>query len=189
MYDIDGDGASDIVFGLEDEFVVFGSTIFALDLPEPGVPSGFAFGDYDGDGLVDIAVAVTSLGGSTGYVALASSAAGDMLKIADVPYAFDIVTGDFNGDGLADLAAPDGDNGRVAVLLQAAPGRLRAGELHHVDHELARVPGGRRLQRRFTCSTCCFPAQTDRPDRRRPPARSTCCWAMATAPSRLRSKC
>ncbi len=118
MVDVDGDGSSDLVFGFSDTVIVYGSAVAILPLDEPGTPTGFAVGDFDGDGLNDVAFAVSGAG--TGYIAYASG--GDIIPLADLGSTFDIVAGDFNGDGLLDLAATDNDDGRIAIALQDPAG-------------------------------------------------------------------
>lgn len=118
--DLDADGLSEIVLGLNGGIVVLGGTIvggFEID----GAPSAFAFGDLDGDGVLDIGFSSYDSDGF-GYVGYISSIDGSTVAIDDVPFATDLVAADFNGDGLIDLAAADADNGRVAIILQTAPG-------------------------------------------------------------------
>jgi hypothetical protein len=128
--DIDGDMLDDLVFGFDpgggDPGVIltlsggFGGAALPALLPE-----AFAFGDFDGDGAVDIAFAAYDVSGA-GYVGYVSSDTGDVVLVENIPYALDLVAADFNGDGLMDLAVADSDNGRVAILLQTAPGVFAA---------------------------------------------------------------
>ena len=123
--DLDGDGLSDIVFGLDGGIVAFGGTLAGSFAIPAGAPSAFAFGDLDGDGAIDIGFSSYDSDGF-GYVGYVSSIDGSTVTIADVPFAADLVAADFNGDGLIDLAAADADNGRVAVILQTSAGVFAA---------------------------------------------------------------
>ncbi|HEY6801032.1 MAG TPA: VCBS repeat-containing protein, partial [Agromyces sp.] len=124
MHDLDGDGTSELVIGTQNLVVVFGTTNAFFPLSGSGFATAFAFGDYDGDGLDDIAIAVGGAG--NGYLAVASMATGVVTELADIDFAFDVVTADFDGDGRADLAVTDGASGTVGVLLQTAPGSFAA---------------------------------------------------------------
>lgn len=123
--DLDGDGLSDILFGLDGGIVALGSTFGGSFAIPAGAPSAFAFGDLDGDGILDIGFSSYDSDGF-GYVGYVSSIDETTVTIADVPFATDLVAADFNGDGLIDLAAADADNGRVAIILQTTPGVFAA---------------------------------------------------------------
>ncbi|HEY6376298.1 MAG TPA: Ig-like domain repeat protein [Edaphobacter sp.] len=81
-------------------------------------PFGVAVGDFNGDGIADLAVAnwgsnnVTILlgNGSGGF-----SASGSPVAVGTRPYA--ITVGDFNGDGIADLAVANQTSTNVSILL------------------------------------------------------------------------
>jgi Ca2+-binding RTX toxin-like protein len=125
LLDFDGDGTDDLVAGLPGTLLLFGSFgAGTVPLPDGGTPTAFAFGDFDGDGLADIAFAVENSGAN--HVAIISSLAQDIVAIAEVDSAFDLVTGDFNGDGLADLATTDGAGNRIAIMLQDPVGGFAA---------------------------------------------------------------
>jgi hypothetical protein len=121
LTDLDGDGAADLVFGLDGGVILFSNTFTGAAPIPAGAPSAFAFADFDGDGFIDIGVSSYDAAGA-GYVGYISMDTGDFVTIANVPYAADLVTGDFNGDGLIDIAVADADNGRVAIILQDTPG-------------------------------------------------------------------
>jgi Ca2+-binding RTX toxin-like protein len=123
--DLDNDGLSDIVVGLDGGIVAFGATLSGSFAIPAGAPSAFAFGDLDGDGDMDIGFSSYDSDG-LGYVGYVSSIDGSTVTIANVPYATDLVAADFNGDSLIDLAVADADNGRVAIILQTAPGVFAA---------------------------------------------------------------
>ena len=122
--DLNNDGFADLLLGLGDGtdpgIVLNISNSSVFNLPS-GAAEAFAFGDFDGDGEADIAVASYAEDGS-GYVGYCSSDTGDFEVISALPYALDLTAGDFNADGLMDLAVANSDGGNIAILLQTAPG-------------------------------------------------------------------
>jgi len=133
--DLDGDGFPDLAAAAES---ADGGALAVFANPGQGAWSGsrptwlaagravaaLAAGDFDGNGLADLAildqgegrVAVfldRSIDGGTAFATPASYAAGRS------PSA--LVPGDFNGDGRADLAIADTGDGRIWVLLGACP--------------------------------------------------------------------
>jgi Ca2+-binding RTX toxin-like protein len=119
--DLDGDSLADLIFGLDGGIVAFSNTLAGSFATPSGAPSAFAFGDFDGDGALDIGFSSYDAAGA-GYVGYVSSLTGDTETIAAVPYAMDLLAADLNGDGLTDLVVADADNGRIGVILQSAPG-------------------------------------------------------------------
>lgn len=130
LYDVDGDGLDDIVFGIAGDgvdpggIVVFANSPYGAALTA-GSPQSFVFGDYDGDGTVDIGFAGRT-DDSSAFVAYLSSITGDIVTIATVPYAYGLVTADFDGNGLLDFAAVASQNGHLAIILQTAVGVFAA---------------------------------------------------------------
>ncbi len=84
-----------------------------------GNPRGVSVGDFNGDGIADLAVANSNsdnvnilLGDGSGGFAPAS---GSPVTAGDGPQG--VVVGDFNGDGIADLALPNFSSANVSILL------------------------------------------------------------------------
>ena len=97
-------------------------TLVKRAFPTGTAPIGIARGDFDNDGILDVAVA--NSGSNTLSVALGDGAGKFNLKSSPAtgkgPVA--VAVGDFNGDGKADLAvANEGDN-TVSILLGAGDG-------------------------------------------------------------------
>jgi hypothetical protein len=93
--------------------------------PTSGVGSGprsVAVGDFNGDGILDMAVA--NLGDNTVTVLLGKGDGSFTVKstpeVGNSP--FSIVTGDFNGDGIPDLATANQADNTVTVLLGKGDG-------------------------------------------------------------------
>ena len=116
--DLDGDGRLDLVAAAGDSLAIYinaGDGTFgdALLVHVSGLgPYGLAVGDFDSDGLDDIATTTVTDAdaGSLDVLDVFTSRAGGTLNapIADVlvssPQFGKLVVGDFNGDGLPDLA-------------------------------------------------------------------------------------
>jgi hypothetical protein len=127
MEELTGDGDPDLVLGLDAGVLVFagtGGTAFAPGhfSSSPGVPvipgaafaaSGFAFGDYDGDGDRDMAVSCMANQCLTILARESGIPAWRVASEVRVPAADYIASGDIDGDGLADLAG----SGRSALWL------------------------------------------------------------------------
>ncbi len=96
--------------------------------PEVGdSPGGIAAGDFNGDGIPDLAV----LNGDGTVTILLGNGDATFTRMAKSPAAGGdtaIAVGDFNGDGILDLAVPnDGDN-TVTILLGNGDGTFTATE-------------------------------------------------------------
>jgi CSLREA domain-containing protein len=100
-------------------------TIGATSGAGPG-PTSVAVGDFNGDGIPDLAMA--NSGGSTVTVLLGNGDGTFTLKssptVGNSPYS--VVAGDFNGDGILDLATANQNSNTVTVLLGNGDGTFTA---------------------------------------------------------------
>jgi hypothetical protein len=105
--------------------VALGTGVAGIDWPNPqGLTmntgsQAVALGDFDGDGIPDLAVVA---GGTSRPLVILLGNANGTYTAAPAPaisvYTFGpIVVGDFNGDGKQDLAVLNGDNNTVTILL------------------------------------------------------------------------
>jgi hypothetical protein len=103
-----------------------GGFIRVLDVATTAEPRAMAPGDFDGDGLVDLAVArenaVDVFQGSGGAFALAAT-----IPLPADPR--DVTVSDFNGDGIADIVATTA-GGLETILRTGAPGFLFSPPVH-----------------------------------------------------------
>jgi hypothetical protein len=135
--DFNGDGIPDLAVanGASNNVTVVlgnGSGGYTTALGSPftvgPTPVSVAVGDFNGDGIQDLAVAndvsnnVTVLlgSGSGGF----TEAAGSPFAVGTNPYS--VVVGDFNGDGIQDLATGNGGSNNVTVLLGDGSGGFSA---------------------------------------------------------------
>jgi hypothetical protein len=129
--DFNGDGRPDVatINGTSSDVSVFlrqAGGGFAQEAGSPisvgagSGPSGAAVGDYNGDGLADLAVSTFVFGNVS--VLLRQPGGGFALENgAPIPLGTrisSIAAGDFNGDGRLDLAATENDRNQVVVLLR-----------------------------------------------------------------------
>ena len=91
-------------------------------------PRSVAVGDFNGDGVLDLAVPYTDWGpGTSGVSVLLGNGDGTFqtprtFAVADGPWS--VAVGDFNGDRVADLAVATGNG--ISVLLGAGDGTFQA---------------------------------------------------------------
>ncbi len=98
---------------------------------------GIAAGDFNGDGISDVAVVnatggptfsagenVTVLLGGSGGLTMAPGSPVDIFLGGNVTGAGPLATGDFNGDGHIDVAVANQPQGSISILLGAGTGRL-----------------------------------------------------------------
>ena len=133
--DFNGDGIPDLAVADSDsalgEPCCSGVTVLLGDgsggfAPAPGSPiaapaSGLVTGDFNGDGILDLATS----GGSI----LLGNGSGGFTSAAGSPYpalSGALVVGDFNGDGIQDLASVNYSGNAVAVLLGNGSGGFTA---------------------------------------------------------------
>jgi len=142
--DLDGDGKTDYIFSSSstDQISVFLSSsgidrekmlIFQTG-NQRGGPGDIVIGDFDGDGLRDIAVANSNVIGGTLNITIfwsfrnRSFSRIDNIKLDGAPES--LIGGDFNGDGLLDLAAqtccPESE---LLVLLSSRDRRIKIEKL------------------------------------------------------------
>jgi parallel beta-helix repeat protein len=136
--DFNGDGIPDLaVANASDNTVTIllgnGDGTFALAANNPvsvgSEPSSVVVGDFNGDGILDLAVG--NYGDNTVTILLGSgngtftSAVNSPVAVGSGPSS--VVVGDFNGDGIADLAVADYGANTVTVLLGNGNGTFTAG--------------------------------------------------------------
>jgi hypothetical protein len=127
--DLDGDGIPDIaVIDRTSDLILLyvgnGDGTFTASSAAPastyGTPWDIATGDFNGDGLADLAVATSAQNGPGAVTILLSNGDGTFTK-ASAPavgvFPESLVVGDFNRDGKLDLAAANESDGTVTVLV------------------------------------------------------------------------
>jgi len=137
--DFNGDGIPDLVVANDTDnalTILLGNGSGGFS-PAPGSPVavpvgpdpfGVVVGDFNNDGIADLAVANS---GSTNVSILLgdghggfSPAAGSPVTVGNSPYA--VAIGDFNGDGIADLAVANWGSNDVTILLGNGSGGFSA---------------------------------------------------------------
>jgi hypothetical protein len=137
--DFNGDGIPDLATanlgGSQDTVTVLlgnGSGGFTAAPGSPftvGInPTSVVVGDFNGDGIQDLAVANSS---SNSISVLLGNGSGGFTAAPGSPFAagtnpLSVVVGDFNGDGIQDLAAANLNGGNVTVLLGNGSGGFTA---------------------------------------------------------------
>ena len=128
MADLNGDGKPDLVYGTYNNgiLVQLGNGDGTFQAPKnflSGAVPGIAFGDFNGDGKLDIAL-VTNYS----IVVMLGNGDGTFQKEAyyDSGYFKAVAVGDFNGDGILDIvAANDSGNATVDLLLGNGDGTFQ----------------------------------------------------------------
>ena len=125
--DFNDDGIADIAVACQPDLTVLtgngiggvgNGTFTATTLSTGVIGRGVATGDFNADGITDIAIASSPVMVLLGHGA---SGVGDGTFAAPVGYAagglpYGIVTGDFNSDGITDLAVANATTGTVSLL-------------------------------------------------------------------------
>ena len=103
-------------------------------------PASVAVGDFNGDGILDLAVADAGdfFGNGTGVSILLGNGDGSFQAVQTYAAGLDsssVAVADFNGDGILDLALanPFNSGGTVSVLLGNGDGSFQAAQVYAVD--------------------------------------------------------
>jgi hypothetical protein len=129
--DFNGDGKLDILVSDDDFSLVYlqgkgdGSFTAAhnyysgIATPNSVTATGFASGDFNGDGLPDFVVGNFDQSGNAGITVFLSNPDGSLqpgVNYGSGGSLFYVVVGDFNGDGILDIAVSDPGNGVVDIF-------------------------------------------------------------------------
>ncbi len=124
VVDWDGDRRPDVVAaGGDGTLLVWRTTVrrqllVSTALAAPTLASDVAFGDFDGDGDLDLAASGLSADGT--WIAWQRAAGFSPGPVFALPAASALAAGDVDGDGLPDLVVADVDGGGVTVLAAGA---------------------------------------------------------------------
>lgn len=161
IIDLDGDGKKDVVTVSADGAVDFfkgdnnwtGTVTKQAALTGQGDLYGFDFGDFNGDGKIDIALsryaATTDVAvllnctnaatvAYNGLTPACSNTGGSLINFHNLGWAFsptysrDLVVDDFNGDGKADIIASSYNNSRITIYPGVGNGTFLAGQVFTV---------------------------------------------------------
>jgi hypothetical protein len=139
--DFNGDGILDLVVITPEESIVtlFGGVTTLLGkgdgtfttvtplYPQVGqYPGGFAVGDFNGDGILDLVVTSLNPSKVTLLPGKGDGTFGAYVPISLGAIPLSLVAGDFNGDGNLDLAVTYFSSNSVTVLLGDGKGNLKA---------------------------------------------------------------
>ena len=156
--DFNGDGIPDLAVASADEKGGGAVTILlgngngsfrsAASLTTGGSPQTIAVGDFNGDGIPDLAVANacgSTASSNTMTIFLGNgdgsfTATGQVLSTGSYPAS--IAVGDFNGDGTADLAVANAGSNTVTVLLGDGNGSFTAGATQATGDSPASIAAG-----------------------------------------------
>ncbi len=142
--DFDADGVTDlataggassvsVLLGNGADGMGDGTFAAAVGYPTGSACSGLVTGDFDEDGITDLAVTATA--GVVVLRGLGADGAGDGTFDTPVTYACQtypkaVVTGDFDADGVTDLAVANAGSNSVSVLLGRGDGTFAAAAHH-----------------------------------------------------------
>jgi hypothetical protein len=131
IVDLDGDTIPDIILSEEESERLWflhgngdGSVSDPVRINSGHDPLGLAVGDLDGDGVVDLAVALSDeAGGRISLLHGHADATFDAPQVIDLDRGSTaVIIADFNGDKANDIAVSSNDPGTVAILLNQGHG-------------------------------------------------------------------